>query len=287
MLQVIIACSGIVCLSTNRYERRNGTLTLRQYAQNDKRASYIEWEPIDSDTVWKTNVDDLKRILIKKRRCLLLLHRHSKWNSEYFFSNGNACAFVRMLEVTHCVKYKRNPNPFVMHFIIVEKREMFRDFSDSKIEHILDANQIERQRKEEILPSHNVHFNHSPMELDSSMRHNRKLKRKNDGFFTRIFRCGKLIFTKTSPFVWPIVKTIGKMTIKIVAYMTKTTVEHSLSVVKICGIGITKKICSVLIDSNLTMLSSLLAGACRTVEYFCNDSYDGINQARTLRYFIQ
>lgn len=286
MPQVIIACNGIVCTSSNRYDRRNGTLTLRQYAQNER--IYIEWEPIDGDTVWKTNVDDLKRILIKKRRCLLLLHRNSEWNSEYFFSNGNARAFVRMLEVMHCVKYKRNRNPFVMHFIIiVDKREMFQKNYDFKIEHILDANQTERQRKEEILIPNDVYVNRSPMQLNSSVRRNRKVITRNDGFFTRIFHCGKMIFTKTSPFVWPIVKTIGKMTIKTAAYMVKITVARTLSVVNICGIGITKKICSVVIDSNLTILSSLLTGACRTVEYFCNDSYDGINRTNTLRYFIQ
>lgn len=286
MFQVIIACNGIVCLSTTRYgRRRTGTLSLKQYTQCDE--TYIEWEPIDDDVVWKTNVNDLRCIVIKRRRCLLLMYKYDEWNSEYYFPRGNARSFVRMLEVSHCVKYKWSPIPFALHFTIVEKQKSIRKFSDLKIEHILGAKQIGRNGKVEQLRRNAICTRQSAVKL-TSMHCDCNVKTKNGGIFTRVFRCVKITITKiiNCPLVWPIVESMGRAAVNTAVHLVKTKVIRSRFVQKIRDSGISTKICVVAIKLNLIFWSSLLTGAYRAIKYFCDDRCNDI-QSIGVRHLIQ
>lgn len=276
-MQVIIACHGIVGSSTNRYQRQTGTLSVKQYrfAQSDK--TYIEWEPIDGNGIRKTNVDDLKRIEMKKRRCLLLMYKFDKWNLEYYFPRGNARAFVRMLEVTHSVKYQWTPIPFVMHFAIVGKHETIRRFPDLRIEHILGRTRTGLERMGKAIKSNEVCTDHFAIESEK-LHCNRDARAEKGGFFTRVFRCVKMITVKivNCPLLWRIVKTMGKLAANSIVSLVKTYVTRSPLVQKIRENGLSTNICGVAVNLTLPFLSSLLTGATRTIEQIYNDGCDGI-----------
>lgn len=246
----------------------------------------IEWEPIDGDVVWKTNLDDLKRVLIKNRRCLQLIYKFDEANLDYFFPRGNARAFVRMLEAMHCVKYKWNPIPFVMQFSIVEKPKAIRDFPDFKIEHISDRKHIERKRKMETLKRNGYCINHSAMKL-KAVKGNRYLKTKNASFLARVFRRVKIIYKKIAdcPLFWAIVATMGRAAVNAAARLVKAAAAQSPFIQKICGAGITTKIFGATINFNLAVMSSVLTEAYRAVKYICNDGFEEMQTTGT-RYLV-
>lgn len=282
--QVIIAYHGVVLLSSKiRSEQRMGTLLLTQYAQTEE--TYIEWKSFNGDGIWRTNVDDLKRILIKKRRCLILINKFDEWNFEYYFPKGNARAFVRMLEVTHCVRYKWNPNPFVMHFVIVEKQKSIRTFSDLKIEDILGRKRSGRKKVALKLKRNIGCAKHSVPESTSVEC---KVKHRNAGFIGRIFRGVKFVCTKliNVSFFWPIVKMMAKATFATVSILVDRKIIRFPFIQRIRSIGINAKVCGVLLNVQLTFLSSLFTGAYRLLKYVYNY---GCNEFPPIdvRYLIQ
>lgn len=246
-----------------------------RFAQSEK--TYIEWEPTDGHEFRRTNVDDLKRIHMKKRQCLLLMYTFDEWHLEYYFPRGNARAFVRMLEVTHCVKYKWTPIPFVMHFTIAEKHKAIRRFSDLKIEHILGRARTGLKRKGKAVRSNGVCAHQCAAEL-KQVQSNGDARTENGRFFTKVFRCMKIVTMKivNCPVFWRIVKTLANLAVRTVVSLVKTYVIRAPVVQKIRSNGLSTNICGVAVNLTLPFLSSLLTGATRAVEYFYNDGCDGI-----------
>lgn len=261
-----------------------GTLSLKQYLHCDK--IFIEWEPIDGDVVWKTNLDDLKRVLIKNRRHLQLIYKFDEADLDYFFPRGNARAFVRMLEAMHCVKYKWNPIPLVMQFNIVEKPKAIQDFSELKIDYILDRKHSDRKRKMESLRRNSFCINHSAMKL-KTVKGSRQVKTKNASFFARVFRRVKIIYEKIAdcPLFWAIVATMGRAAVNAATRLVRAAAAQSPFIQKICGAGITTKIFGATINFNLAVMSSVLTEAYRAVKYICNDGYEEIHTTGT-RYLV-
>lgn len=283
--QVIFACNGIVCSSISRYSHRIGTLALKQYSTIGK--TCIEWESCDGEAVWKTCVDDLKRIQVKRRRYMLLVYKFERWSLEYYFPGSNAHSFVRMLEVTHSVKYKWNPIPFVMRFTIVEKRNTFRRFADLNVPQIMCAKHA-RKEKLKSLNRNDMAADQSVVTKPSSTPCRPEVKIKNRGGTMRCFHYAKLVFTKivNCPLVWLIAESMGRAAVKTAVQLIETHVVQSRFVRKIRGDGIGMKIFGVAVKLQISILSSLLKGAYSATKYLFNDECEKI-QSMGARFLLQ
>lgn len=272
-IQVIIACGGIICISPTRHgHATEGTLSLRRCMEIEK--TLIEWKPMFTAGDYKIDVDELERILIAKHRHLHLMTKSYRRKFVYHFPRQNAYAFIRMLEITHCVVRKWTPLPFTMQFTLGKKPRALRRFSELKIKTILGS------------PNCPCITSDVKSMLRSDVAIDRVLSaRRNDrSLFSRIFIKVKIIFTKIIewPILRPFVKRIGKAVVGSAIKFIEYKVIGSSFVQRLCADGVRGQIFGYRIE----LKPSLLRAAIQSITCWRNERYEN-NWATLFRNAIQ
>lgn len=117
-----------------------GTSQLKETNQNlniERQQSTTQTKP---NNILRARIADLKYIDVLKNGHFVRLIQKSdgKVHSEYFFQNGNADGFVRMLQTTHCLQRSRhNKNQFeIVDNIEYDKEKLQKTFAELKIDDI-------------------------------------------------------------------------------------------------------------------------------------------------------